>query len=149
MNKLFFFVLITFFLKPNEPIITPDKFLGVWMIETKDTKVKVSKNANGELEGKIVWLLEPNDANGKPRTDIKNKNAALRSRTLMGMKVAYGFTWDADDKKWTGGSVYVAGSGSTYCGSIKMDSEEKLLLRGYICGLKFLGRTSYAERTSL
>lgn len=149
MNKLLFFVLISFFLNTNEPIITPDKFMGVWMIESKDTKVKVSKNANGELEGKIVWLLEPYDSNGKPRTDIKNKNEALRNRPLMGMKVAYGFKWDAEDKKWTDGNVYVAGSGSTYCGSIRMDSEEKLLLRGYICGLKFLGRTSYAERSSL
>ncbi|MBK7505915.1 MAG: hypothetical protein IPI52_12935 [Bacteroidetes bacterium] len=73
MNKLFFFVLISFFLKPNEPIITPDKFLGVWMIETKDTKVKVSKNANGELEGKIVWLLEPNDAMESQEQTLKIK----------------------------------------------------------------------------
>lgn len=148
MNKIILLLLVTLFAKP-EASITPDKFMGVWMIETKDTKVLVSKNSEGELEGKVVWLLEPNDEHGKPKTDIKNKNSALRNRPILGMKVAYDFTWNEEDKKWSGGSVYVAGSGSTYCGSIKMDSEQKLLLRGYICGLKFLGRTSYAERADL
>jgi len=42
---------------------------------------------------------------------------------------------------WKGGSVYDPGNGRTYRGTIRMDGEDRLLLRRFI-GISLLGRTT-------
>jgi uncharacterized protein (DUF2147 family) len=128
-----------------------DKYdvLGVWLIESKDAKVELYKTTNGQLEGKLVWLKDTHDDHGNPRTDIHNKNKELRTRPILGMTLAFGFEWNADKQQWDNGSVYVPGNGSTYCGAIKLKEDGTLYLRGYICGLRFLGKTSYCTRSTI
>ncbi len=121
--------------------------LGTWLIQDKDAKVKFTINSKGELEGHVVWLLEPNDETGKPRKDVLNKEEALRSRPIMGLKVVWGFKWDPETGEWVDGKVYTSKEGKTYCGKMKLNPDGTLFLRGYICGVKFLGKTNTWTRS--
>ena len=148
MKKLL--LLLSFFCSCNFLYCAdPDGVLGVWLIESKEAKVELYKNDNGQLEGRLVWLKDMYDENGNPRTDLKNDDENLRNRPLLGMTLAFGFEWNEEKQEWQDGSVYVPGNGNTYCGSIKLKEDGTLYLRGYICGLRFLGKTSYCTRTSL
>lgn len=126
-----------------------DGVLGVWLIASKEAKVELYKNAQGQLEGRLVWLKEQFDEDGRPRTDVENDNPALRNRPILGMVLASGFEWNTETKEWQNGSVYVPGNGNTYCGTIKLRPDGTLFLRGYICGIRFLGKTSYCTRSTL
>jgi uncharacterized protein (DUF2147 family) len=127
----------------------PDDVLGVWMIESQEAKVELYKNAQGKLEGRLVWLKDMYDDQGLPRKDINNDDKNLRNRTILGLTLAFGFEWNAETREWQNGSVYVPGNGNTYCGAIKLKPDGTLFLRGYLCGLRFLGKTSYCTRSTL
>ena len=86
----------------------------------------------------------PNNENGKPKTDPLNDDENLRSRSRMGMKIMYNFTYDGDDE-WDDGEIYDPKSGNTYRGTINMVSKNRLNLRGYV-GISWFGRTSHWER---
>src|SRR6476620_10043087 len=63
--------------------------LGVWLTEKKNARVEIGSctpPAQG-LCGKIVWISEPNDKEGRPTTDKANQNASLRNRPLMGLQL--------------------------------------------------------------
>lgn len=79
---------------------------------------------------------------------MENDDPDLRSRPILGMVLATGFVWNPENKEWHSGSVYVPGNGNTYCGTIKLKPDGTLGLRGYICGLRFLGKTSYCTRST-
>ena len=106
--------------------------LGKWLTKGGRSHVVISRCGN-TICGKIVWLKEPNDKAGKPKTDIRNKNEALRSRPLMGLSIIKGFT-KADDKGayWTGGTIYNAADGKTYKCYIQLQSDGRLKVRGYV-----------------
>jgi len=125
----------------------PDVILGTWMVPEKDAKVEVYKSDDGTYNGKIIWLLEPNDEHGQPRKDIHNKDEELAKNELIGLNVVTNFVFDAEDDKWIDGEVYNSRNGKTYAGFIKMEEDGTLFLRGHVKGLKFLGKTNIWERT--
>ena len=86
---------------------------GDWYNEEKDAIIKIYKESNGTLSGKITWMKFPNNENGKPKTDPLNDDENLRSRSRMGMKIMYDFTYDGDDE-WDDGEIYDPKSGNTY-----------------------------------
>ncbi len=92
-----------------------------------------------KLCGTLTWLKVPLNAQGKPKTDIHNPDAALQSRPLCGVQVLSGFVPDGPDA-WTGGSIYDAASGKTYKSNMALQPDGTLHVRGYI-GFSFIGRT--------
>ena len=56
-----------------------DAILGVWKNGEGTGMVQVYKKGD-KYFGKLVWLKVPNDADGKPRTDINNPEASLKTR---------------------------------------------------------------------
>ncbi len=113
--------------------------LGTWLVGDKDYKIELYKNTAGQVEGKVVWMKEPNDKNGKPRTDVDNPDENLRSRPVMGLKVVYGFKWNESEGQFMDGKVYK--KGKTYCGKIKLNADGTLALRGFLCSASFLGKS--------
>lgn len=113
--------------------------LGVWLVGDKDYKIELYKNTAGELEGKVVWMKEPNDKNGKPRTDVDNPDEKLRSQPVMGLKTVTKFKWNEVDGAYTDGRVYK--KGKTYCGKIKLNTDGTLGLRGFLCSMSFIGKS--------
>jgi len=117
-----------------------DAIVGQWYNQEKDAVIDITKAENQTFEGKIVWMLNPNDENGNPKTDPLNPDESMRSRSRMGMVIMYGFEYD-EDNVWDEGEIYDPKSGNTYSGTITLSSENQLDLRGYV-GLPIFGRTS-------
>lgn len=123
-----------------------DGVVGIWKTQDGDAHIQIYKGGNGKYYGKIHWLEKPNDAAGKPRTDIDNPDESKRSRALMGLNIMNNFSYDAASKEWTGGTVYDSKSGNTYDGYLKLQADGTLYMKGYVMGMRWLGRSNIWTR---
>ena len=114
-----------------------DPIEKVWLNGQKTGKIQIYKAKDGKFYGKIVWLAEPN-RDGKPKLDINNSNAKLRTRPVMGLLILRGFEKDGDDE-YDGGTIYDPKNGKTYSCVMTLKGD-KLDVRGYV-GVSLLGRT--------
>ncbi len=112
---------------------------GLWYNAEKTSKIQFY-DVNGKFFGKIVWLKEPNDATGKPKTDTKNPTESLRKTPLLNYVFMKNFK-KINDKKWEDGTIYDPLNGKTYSCIITQSSANTLDVRGYI-GISLIGRTS-------
>ena len=117
--------------------------LGVWTNADKQATFEIYQ-CGSKLCGKIVTLREPNDANGKPKTDSENPDPKLRSRPRLGMVFMTDFAYD-DDNKWDNGKIYDPESGKTYSCYMKMESANQMEVKGYI-GFSLIGRSQIWTR---
>ena len=76
-----------------------------------------------------VHLQDADLAPGAAATDVNNKNAALRSRTIVGMPVLSEFTDGGSD--WRG-RIYDPKSGKTYKSILKREADGTLKVQGCI-----------------
>lgn len=123
-----------------------DRIIGVWFNGDKSSKIEISKNEAGKFEGHIVWLKEPNDAAGEPKTDHNNPQAKLAQRPLLGLQVLSELDYKGKGK-YDDGKIYDPQSGKTYSAKAEMVNNNTLALRGYI-GISFAGRTVTWTRTT-
>lgn len=112
-----------------------------WYNAEKSSKIRIFKATDGRYYGKIVWLKAPNDAAGQPRTDSKNPDDAKKVKPLMDLMILSGFSLTNDNNVLEGGKVYDPNNGKTYCGKLSL-KDNTIDLRGFICGMSLLGRTS-------
>ncbi len=135
MKKLLVFFLM--FVVGNVWAINQENFIGLW--KTKDGKsiIKIYKKQNGEFAGKIVWLAEPLDEKGHPKSDSKNPDENLKKRPLLNLELLYGFYFKNSELK--DGKIYDPKSGKTYNCVIKTKGSD-LIIRGYI-GISLFGRS--------
>ena len=140
MAKLFTTLLLIISLAIPELHAQADALLGTWMPSNGRSKVKVEKKANGKYYGKIIWLVEPKNADGTDRTDKENATTALKTRKLMGSEILTGFVYDADDKEWADGEIYDPKNGKTYSCVITLTNANSINVRGYV-GISWIGRT--------
>ena len=118
---------------------------GVWMTDKGRSKVKVGlcEEADG-LCTEIVWLREPNNSRGVPLTDGRNKNAKLRKRPIMGLKILEGLK-QIGRYEWEG-SVYNPEDGKTYKANLALVKPDMIRLKGCMpmgwpCRSKFWTRS--------
>lgn len=97
--------------------------MGKWLTEAGDAKVEIYE-ANGKVNGKIVWLQK-----GPDTKDIHNSDEKLQSRKLMGVNILSGLT--KKQQKWEGGRIYNPKNGKDYKCAIWMEGD-KLKVRGYL-----------------
>ena len=126
-----------------------DQIIGNWRPSNKRSVIKIYKGVekNGEdpnkYYGKIVWLKEPNDKDGNPRTDINNPDESKRSQKLKGMinMKAVEFVGTKKQWLWDNGTIYDPNNGSEYSfkAEISRKNPNKLLGKGYI-GVSLFGR---------
>ena len=119
-----------------------DGVVGQWLTDDGGARIEIFKE-NGTYCGKIVWLKEP-VKNGKEVVDDKNPDPSLHSRTVLGMTILWGFSYDGENV-WKGGKVYDPENGSTYSGKIALTDSGELKLRGYVL-IPLLGRTEIWTR---
>ncbi len=116
-----------------------DAVVGTWLVEDKKAKIKIY-NKGEKYHGKIIWLKEPNDKNGKPKVDKENPEEGLRGRPLVGLVMLTGFVYD-EDNVWEDGDIYDPKNGKTYSCEMTLSTDGKTLdVRGYI-GFSFIGRS--------
>jgi len=104
---------------------------GIWLTQNGASRIKLA-DCGGAVCGTIIWLKEPNDDNGKPKTDKNNSDASKRSRPLIGVQIVLGMK-PAGADKWTG-QVYNAEDGKTYSGNLTLSGGDKLQLQGCALG---------------
>jgi uncharacterized protein (DUF2147 family) len=112
-----------------------------WYNAEKTSKIRIYKATDGKFYGKITWLKTPNDSNGKPRTDKENPDEKKKSNPMMDLLIISGFSVTKDPNILEGGKVYDPNNGKTYCGKLTLKNNS-IDLRGFICGMSLLGRTS-------
>jgi len=112
--------------------------VGTWTNEAKEAQFEIFEQG-GKLYGKILSLKEPNDKDGKPKTDVNNPSEAQKSKPLVGLVFLKGFT-DAGSGRWENGSIYDPKNGKTYKSYMQMTGANKIEVRGFI-GFSMLGRS--------
>jgi uncharacterized protein (DUF2147 family) len=112
-----------------------------WYDAEKTSKIRVYKATDGKYYGKLVWLKTPNDENGNPKKDKENPDEKKKEMPLLEVLILSGFTLTKDNNVLEGGKVYDPNNGKTYCGKLTLKNNV-IDLRGYICGMSLLGRTS-------
>lgn len=91
---------------------------GVWMTQAGDAQVRVSR-CGGALCGTIVSVRDRIDpATGRPVTDNKNPNPALKNRPMVGLPLFTDMR-PSGPGKWSG-HIYNADDGSIYVSNISL-----------------------------
>ena len=118
-----------------------DRVLGYWLTEEGDSQVRIFRATNGKYYGQIEWLKEPFE-NGKPKVDDDNPDPALQNRPILGLRLLNGFEYDGDDTEWQNGTIYDPKTGNTYDCYMWFgeNNGDVLCIKGYIMGIRFLGR---------
>ena len=99
------------------------QIVGKWYDENKDAQIEMFQKGN-MLFGKIVWLKEPNDAQGKPKLDKFNPDPAKRNKPILGLEIITGLEFV--EGKWIKGKIYSPKEGQTaYC-SVSLQNEKEL-----------------------
>lgn len=121
-----------------------DDVIGKWMNKDKEAHIQIFKK-DGKYFGKLVWLKNPNDEQGKPKKDVKNPSESLRNQSLYGLEILKGFVFK--DRSWQDGTIYDPKSGKTYSCKMTLDGNNKLNVRGYV-GVSLIGRTDVWTRVN-
>ena len=137
MKKLFLFTVLILTTSLVFAGVNPDDILGVWQAGKGKGHIQIFKE-NGKYYGKLIWITNPKDVNGKPKLDKNNPNAALRNKPLLGLTMLKDFKYD--DGEWSGGQIYNPSDGKEYKAYIKLKDLNTLDLRGYV-GISLFGKT--------
>lgn len=119
-----------------------DEICGYWLTEKGDSQVQVFKASNGKFYGKVAWMEKNKDT-----TDTMNPNEKLRSKKVLGLQILNNSIYNPKSKTWEGGTIYDPESGNTYDCYLWLEKDKNILkLKGYVLGIKFLGRESQWKR---
>lgn len=108
--------------------------VGEWVVADKDARVRIGPcpSRADRLCGAISWLAEPNDpATGAAKTDINNRDPALRSRPIASLPFLDGFASDGEGS-WGGGTIYDPRGGKTYRSKMRLEGPDRLAVSGCI-----------------
>jgi len=127
-----------------------DDILGIWLTEEGNSQVEIMKNSDGRYFGKIIWLEEPLE-DGKPKVDDENPDPVLQSRPLLGLQLVDNFRYSSKKESWQQGLIYDPDNGKTYdCFAwFENGNNNTLYIKGYVMGIKALGRSTTWTRESV
>src|SRR5690242_12587441 len=86
--------------------------LGIWLHHNQRIQIEIAP-CDVHLCAKIVWLKNPNDAQGLPLADFRNPAPALRDRPVLGLTVLEGLRRTGENS-WEEGRIYNPDDGATY-----------------------------------
>lgn len=100
---------------------------GLWQTPTNGGQVRIARCG----QALCGTLVTSNAIRANPGVlDEHNSDRNLRTRTLRNLPMLRGFT--GGPTEWTGGSVYNPADGRTYRGTITMQGDNTLRLRGCV-----------------
>ncbi len=122
---------------------TTDPAFGYWLVENRRAIIEI--HSCGPMAcGRIVWLAEPFDANGEPKTDINNPDPAMRHRMLCGLPLIEGLEAEGPGA-WEDGEIYNSRDGAKYNVRVSRHADDRLEVRGFL-GISLLGKSQYWTR---
>ncbi len=122
-----------------------NRIVGFWLTEDRDSQVEIYQKADGKFYGRVVWLEEPLNDAGRPKTDDQNPDRAMHNTPIIGLEVLKNFSYNSSKDEWAGGTIYDPKNGRTYTAYMTLDGNT-LRMRGYVYGMRFLGRSSFWTR---
>jgi uncharacterized protein (DUF2147 family) len=131
------FIIASLFFVTEEGSVKADDVVGIWLSGTGKAHIQIFKQGN-EYYGKIIWMNEPNEANGKPKVDKNNPDIQNSTKPVLGLMIIRSFQFEKDE--WTNGKIYDPENGKEYKCNMKLKNANTLNVRGYI-GISLLGRT--------
>ena len=147
MKKLFTALLVTMFvftgvMAQNALNNAGDNIVGTYMGSQNGEKfkAKVVKLTNGKYRGQIIWMENPNDAQGKRRLDTKNPDKNLRNTPCDQVVLFSGLEYNAKKKRWDGTKIYDPQRGMRANLTVEFENDGRLKLRGSVLGI---GETVY------
>lgn len=137
------FIFASFLFLAFQAAAQADKVVGFWLTEKKDAQVQIIKTADGKYDGAIIWLDKPLEDDGSVKVDDENSDPVLQKRTIMGLQLLNDFVYNGKDKEWQDGTIYDPDSGNTYDCYMWFEEDQNILkIKGFILGMRFIGRTS-------
>ena len=122
---------------------------GIWYDKDQSAIIKFHPCTDGATSycGTVVWLKEPNEADGTPKLDMLNKDPAKKGKPMIGLDVFTKMT--EDDDHWKG-KAYNAEDGKTYdvTVAVKTDATPNDVADVRGCLLGFLCRTEQFKRAA-
>ena len=115
---------------------------GTWLLANR-VAVEVFE-CSGLVCGRIVWLVRPRTADGRPDVDRLNPDPALRQRQLCGLTIIWGLQPEGPGR-WSNGSFYDPQDGNTYDVTAERTAPDKIAARVYR-GIPVFGRTEILIR---
>ncbi len=111
---------------------------GIWYDDTGRGAVELVP-CGQKLCGRIVWLKEEVNAEGKPLVDRYNPNPARRTTPICGLQVV-GDAQKLSDGTWDQGWIYDPKTGSSYNVALSLQKPDQLKVTGYK-GIKLLSKS--------
>jgi len=145
MRKLTALIGIMFFVSYTL-LAQTDRVVGFWLNEDGNAQIEIYRVAGSQYNGKIVWLEEPLEDDGTPKVDDENPDRSLRNRPLLGLEILTGFSYNASKQEWEKGRIYDPDNGRTYDCYMSLDGHNTLKIRGFVLGMRWLGRSTEWKR---
>lgn len=120
------------------------RIYGTWWTSDMKAKIALFKNSAGNVNGKIVWVKNPNHADGKPKKDINNPIKSKRKQTIVGLVILSDLKYKGDNT-WEDGTVYDPKTGKSHSCILNLTDNNNLEVKGYV-GFSFIGRTETFTR---
>jgi len=117
---------------------------GSWLTQQQNAIVDIFRCGGAGLCGRLVWVrIAPSDDNPHA-VDGRDPDPKLRARPLCGLTMMWGFRPDGPDH-WSGGAFYDPQSGKTYRGTMALQPNGELSVRGYVL-VSLFGRSELWTR---
>ncbi|HYK77070.1 MAG TPA: DUF2147 domain-containing protein [Daejeonella sp.] len=138
---------VLFILACSGPVFSQQKdaVLGIWLNASGEGQIMIYKQGD-KYFGKLGWIKNPNDEKGKPKVDARNPDVSMKTRPILGAEILKDIVYQGNGV-WGDGTIYDPKTGKTYSCTIKMTTNDKLDIRGFI-GISLLGRTEIWQRVN-
>jgi uncharacterized protein (DUF2147 family) len=125
-----------------------ESIAGTWWNDKKTSKIEI-KQENGKFSGTVIYIKPEKYVNGEPEKDFNNPDPKLKSRSRLGLQILSGLKYNAKVKQWQEGRIYDPDNGKTYDCFVWFDKDPNILyLKGYVVGIKLLGRSTTWTRVT-
>jgi uncharacterized protein (DUF2147 family) len=116
------------------------RVVGFWLTADRDSQIEIYQVQGNKFNGRVVWLEEPLEDDGTVKRDKNNPDRSLRNRPTLGLEILKDFTFNASKNEWEKGTIYDPKNGRTYDAYMWLDGNNTLKLKGFVLGMRFLGR---------
>ena len=120
--------------------ISAQTIFGKWENRDEETNMVDSVIEVYEKDGKAFAKIIEITSDERKNALCTACSGKLKDKPILGMNILTGLT--KDGKEWSGGKILDPKNGKEYKCYIKLDSDNKLKIRGYI-GFAVFGRTAY------
>ena len=141
-------IVLIFMLSSTLAFAGVEKVVGKWITEKSENGnqiiVEIYQTQDKKYNGKIIELTKPvyteGEYKGKEKMDLENPDEKLKNRTLRGIDFVSGFDYSEKEDKFENGKIYNPINGKTYNSYMKLQSEDKLLVKGSIDKKGLIGK---------